>query len=221
MRLLFISFLLIPFLGFSQKQFEFDYQITYQNVNYKDSITTIEHYLTNSRDNGYYGIVRSIDSVLSEFQFDEHDGHHFKVFFKTAELPAAEFLNIECQYVRYYKNPYKNRINDYHFIKLTDTLMNDELSSHYTLVSNYNSKKRNRKKVGRNDYVIDNSTTFHLPILTHPTAYEEWKIEGELPAGIFKEKFFINFKGEIEQKIKLVGLKKISKTVRLPKDCSY
>ena len=213
--------LLLPIICLSQKKFEFDYLITYKHTNYKDSTSTVEKYLTNSKDNSYLARFISKDSTYL-LRFDEYEGVYAKVLFNKIEFDNAEILNIDCDYISSFKsiNHAKYQVKYYDFINLSDTLIVDKKYHHYRLKSIRSNKYRKRKKIGQSDYIIEKSTDFHLPILIHPTAYEEWKQSKTLINGIFKEKFFTNYLGEIEEKYELISYQKIKKKITIPKECN-
>ena len=213
--------LLLPFISFSQKIFEFDYLITYRHINYKDSTSSIGYYLTNSKDNSYKAIFTSKDSTKYSLKLDQYEGYYSKVYFNKIDFDNAEILNIDCRYINKNKdaNPYKYQVKYHDFINLPDTLLFNKKYNHYKLISTRSNNYKKRKKIGHYNYIIEKSTDFHLPILVHPTAFEEWKQLKTLVNGIFKEKFFTNYKGDIIEKYELISYKKIRKKITIPKNC--
>ncbi len=213
-------FLSIPLNLLSQKEFSFDYIISYRNSNYVDSTSTLEHFLTNSKDNRYYAILKESDTTNSELEFFQHDGQYFKVYFETTNFQNASALTIACSSLRKSKNTNKHRAKNYQFVLLAKKRNVQEPALHYRLVSTRKPKEQQRKKIGYIDYLIQDATEFHLPILIHPTAYEEWKSNSTIPKGIFKERTFINYVGTIEEKRTLIGYSKTTKSILFPTECS-
>lgn len=233
MKPILITLLLFSTVCFSQKQYEFDYLIEYELALYKeDSIKKKHHpirekdetikryYLTNSKKNNYLAIVTELDSLNYNIIFKDEDGIYSNAHFLKSDLDIAEYINIECQYVRRYRNPYKYQINNYAFNILNDTLINGKTYSMYKL-GLIKPKKAKRKKIGTNYYIIDKKTNFHLPIFNFSTAYEEWKDNKNLPSGIYFEKYYIDYLGNITSREKLVNFWKIDKKIIIEEECDY
>jgi len=208
---------------FSQKQFEFDYLIEYKLTFYKDSITEksiSRYYLTNSKKNNYLAVVTNLDSLNYQMHFKDENGLSFNVNFLKSDLNKAEFINVDCEYVRNYRNPFKIRIKEYEFFNLNDTLIDRTEYSRYKLTS-IKPKKRKRKKLATEFYIVQNNTTFHLPIFYFPTAYEEWKSKKNVPNGIFKERLLFGFDGNLSVKEELIRYHHINKTIIIDRKCDY
>ena len=209
-----------PALSFSQnKEYHFDYLLEYEITFHKEDISRFKYYLTNSKDNSYLGIMKETDSLHFELIFKDYDMAYAKVIFLKSDFFEAEYINIECENVSENKNIYKYQTKNYDFHILKDTEINSTVYSTYKLQSNIKLKKRIRKGIGTNYYIIDNSTAFHLPILQHPTAYEEWKLNKNLPNGIFYELTFVNPLNERHNSEILKSYHKIDKKVVIVGKC--
>lgn len=205
---------------FSQKSYSFDYLIKYNFRSNTDSTSNKEiYYLTNSNDNSYYAKIENLDTVHFELEFVSQDKIWSKTKVSKTDFFKAEFINLACNSNLTYKNHFKFRTKEYEFETLTDTIL------HSLPLKRYKLKyvgKRNRKKsfpVGTNLYIIASSTEFHLPILIHSTAFEEWKEEGTIPNGIFKEKIFYDFNNNVDHKYLLENYSEINKTIVIPDNC--
>ena len=232
MKLLLITFLLLSTVCFSQKQYEFDYLIEYEFTLFKDSIkiknrpfrkedkVIKKYYLTNSKKNNYTAIITEIDSLDYKMIFKDENGIYSDVIIAKSDLNSAEFINIDCEYVRKYFNPNKYKTKYYDFLNLNDTLINGKTYSRYKMES-IKPKRTKKGKLGTEVYIVDKETQFHLPILNFSTAYEEWKTERDLPNGIFYEKYFIDYYGLLDSKETLINIWKIDKKIVINKDCDY
>ncbi|SFN76739.1 hypothetical protein SAMN04487989_103284 [Bizionia echini] len=207
---------------FSQEKYEFDYSIETEITFYKeDSIKKNVIYLTNSKDNSYFAEITSKDSLNFRIVFRHHDKLYSDVLVSKSQLNKAEFINISCDDINYRKNKYKHVAKEYDFFIHNDTIINEKTYKVYTFRSILkNLKKRIRNGAGTNLYIIDNSTSFHLPLLTHPTAYEDWKLNNTLPNGIFIEKKYVNVLGEEHSSEKLISYYQIKKSIVVEKDCN-
>ncbi|WP_053989916.1 hypothetical protein [Mangrovimonas sp. TPBH4] len=208
---------------FSQKQYEFDYLIEYKLTFYKDSLTekTISrYYFTNSKKNNYLAVITNLDSLNYQMDFKDQNGLSFNVNFLKSDLNKAEFINVDCDYVRGYNYPFKTLIKEYDFFNLNDTIIDGTEYSRYKLTS-IKPKKRKRKKLGTEIYIIDKNTKFHLPIFYFPTAYEKWKNKKNVPFGIFKERLLYDFYGNLSVREEMVGYHNISKTIIIDENCDY
>jgi len=227
-----IPFFLFTAICFSQKQYRFDYLVEYELTLFKDSLKIENrpfrkidekikrYYLTNSKNNDFIAIVTEKDSLNYRLVLKDNNGIYSNVIILKTNLNSAEFINIDCEYINQYSNNYKYQIKNYDFFILKDTVIDEISFSRYKL-SSIKPKKVKRKKLGTKFYIIDKSTKFHLPILNFSTAFEEWKDNKNLPNGIFKEKYFIDYNGALDSNEKLIKYWKIDKTIIISKGCDY
>ena len=152
--------------------------------------------------------------------FKDENGIYCNVKFLKSDLNKAEFINIDCKHVIRYENPYKYQTKNYDFFKLKDTIINGISFSKFKLES-IKPKRVKRKKIGTQYYIIDNKTSFHLPILYFSTAYEEWKTDSKIPNGIFNQTYFIDYHGFLDSKEKLINYWKTDKKIVINNDCDY
>jgi hypothetical protein len=221
MKLITLLFILFVANCSAQKMYTFDYFLEYEKTFYKeDSIKSKRMYLTNSKDNSYYAELTSIDNLKFKLVFVDYDKIYADVRVLKSDFYKAEFINIGYDKAirhRGIKN-YSNKKYDYFLLK--DTLINKKECAVYKLRPNCNFKNKTRKSAGANLYIVDKSTSFHMPILFRSLAYEEWKLEGNLPYGIFIEKKHINGLNEDHSSEKLLRYTKIDKKITMPKECS-
>lgn len=232
MKFLFFICFLISTIGYSQKQYKFDYIFEYQVKRYKDTIKIKNHhynktdkmfykyYLTNSKNNNYYAVITDIDSLHYKLVFTDYNGVYSNVEYLKSDLDKAEFINIDCKNVIRTLNPYKYKVKYYDIEHLKDTIIHNKSFWHYKISSN-KPRRTKKKKLGTNHYIIDKSSSFHLPILTHTTPHEKWKRDKQLPNGILMEKYFVNYYGKLSMEQKLISYKKIDKKITLQKECDY
>lgn len=230
MRHLLLLLILTSTLCFAQKHYEFDYLIEYELITYKDSTDSKGNaledkrikrfYLTNSQKNNYLAVITDLDSLNYQMDFKDEDGLSFNVNFLKTDLNKAEYIKVNCQYVRKYQNPYKAIIKDYDFFVLNDTLINGYAHPRYKL-SSIKPKKKKRKQLATEFYIIDKQTAFHLPIFYFPTAYQEWKSKQNVPNGIFLERYLIKHNGNLGSKEKLHNYWKIDKKMVIEDACDF
>ncbi len=232
MKVLLSTFILISTICFAQKQYEFDYLIEYELTFYKDSIkiknrpfrekdeTIKKLYLTNSKQNNYIVELTELDSLNYKMIFTDYNGIYSDVLILKTDLITAEFINIDCKYVNRFSDRFNYKKKYYDFLNLNDTLINGKSYGKYKIESN-NPKRTKKIKIGTEFYIINQQTTFHLPIFTLSTAYAKWKTEGNLPLGIYFEKYFIDYYGYLSSKEKLKNYWKIDKKIVLNDECNY
>jgi len=231
MKLLLVTLLLFSTYSFSQKQYVFDYLIETEHTFYKDSIRIKNHqyrqidtvltkyYLTNSKNSDYIAVIFELDSLSYKLKLrDEKNGLASSVTFLKSDLNKADILNIHCNHILRYSNRYADQTKNYVFNKLSDTLINGEVHKIFTLKS-IKPKIVKRQKLGTAYYIIKNRTAFHLPIFNRSTAYKVWKRDGNLPNGIFLEKYYIDYDGQLYSNQKLINYWKTDKTIVLGNDC--
>ena len=232
MKILTILFCFFITTCFSQKQYSFDYLLEYELILYKDSIKIknrhfretdkkiYRYYLTNSKNNDYLAIITEKDSLNYRMIFKDNNGIYSDVIILKLDLNKAEFINLKCENIMRYHNIYKYQAKNYDFFILNDTVINDKSFGRYKL-SSIKPKRVNRKKLGTEIYIIDKSTDFHSPILKFSTAYEEWKIEKNIPNGILVERNFINYFGKLSEQEKLIKYSRIDKNIVIQNECDY
>ncbi|WP_299528276.1 hypothetical protein [uncultured Lutibacter sp.] len=232
MKILTIVFCFIVTLGFSQKQYDFDYIFEYELNHYKDSIHIPNHhfhksdkkirryYLTNSKSNNYFAVITEKDSLYYNLVFIDHQGIYANVDYLKSDLNIAEFINIDCKNVSKTANPYKYKTRYYDIQHLKDTVIENESFWQYKMISN-KQKKKEKGKIGTSIYIIEKFSDFHLPLLTFSTLYEKYILHKELPNGIIKEYLYINYYGKLSEKEMLIKYNKIDKKIILQKECDY
>lgn len=205
---------------YSQKTFHFDYLLEYEYKSYKDSANNKTfYYITNSKDNSYYAKIEKLDSVNFKLDFKVYDQLWTKLNLNKQDFLDLEFLRLTCDEDLLHKNYFKELVNDYKFYHLTDTISNNIHLKKYNL--QYIGKRKRKKTfpVATFQYIIKDSTQFHMPILIHWTAFARWRQEKNLPNGIFQEKIVYNYKNEISYKYILKEYHQIDKTIVIPNNC--
>lgn len=219
-------------LCFAQKDYTFDYRLEYQQTFFKDSIPIKNRpfytqdsiatvtYLTNSKDNSYHGVLTAPDSLHYLFNFKDENGLLFEVSFIKEEFDQAVAIKIPCEFVRSYRNAHTYQTKHYDFSRAKDTLIDGLQYQYYTLAAN-NLRRAKKKKTGTLLYIIAPETSFHLPLLTYATAFEEWKTNQNLPNGIFFRKYFIDYYDRKDTQWKLLSNQKIDLKLHIDAACDY
>ncbi len=207
--------------GYSQKKYAFDYMLVY-DFKFNDTSKVKEvFFYTNSKDNSYLLRIYEKDSLNCSISFKDQNGIQSKF-----ESPRNKFLqlskiNLSCEFIRNLYNPFKYQTDNYEFINKKYALMEGEYHPFYILKSN-NPKREKKKKLATFYYYLENDTEFHFPLLEHETAYEEWKLERNIPNGIPKEMYYLSYgKVEILMLYKLKRIVKIDKILTIPEDCNF
>jgi len=215
-NLILLMFLFCFFLGYCQKQYFFDYKIVY-NLQVKDSSQSTEvFYYTNSKDNSYRLRVAEKDSLHFHVRFLDQNGTVSEIIFTKEEFLNAKQIVLDCEIVHSYNNPYKYQTKNYDF-----SFKKEKEESFYILKSN-KPKREKKKKLGTFYYYVKSNTEFHLPLLEHATAYEEWKLEKNIPNGIPEKMYYLEYgKSQASDFHKLKDIIKIDKMLEVPKDCDY
>ncbi|MCF1190951.1 hypothetical protein LRR18_05085 [Mangrovimonas sp. AS39] len=219
-KLILLTLILKTTFGLAQEAYKFDYAIETEVTYFKeDSIKKKVLYLTNSKNNSYFAQITSNDSLHYKLIFRHHDKLYSKVLVSKSQLNIAEFININCESILYEKNKNKRAVERYDFFLLKDTIVKDISHKAYEFKSILNLKKRIRKGAVTSLFIIDNTTSFHLPLLTHPTAYEDWKLNSKLPNGLFIEKKHIDVYNIEHSSEKLIAYTQIDKSIIITGGC--
>ncbi|MAX71011.1 MAG: hypothetical protein CMC76_07895 [Flavobacteriaceae bacterium] len=218
-----LIFFLSTTFSLCQKKYEFDYLIEYKFTNYQDSLgakTISRYYLTNSNNSSYLALITNSDSLNYQMTFKDVKGITFNTNYLKSDFIKAEIINVDCYYISPYHFFLKNRINEYDFFNRKDTIINNTNYRKYELYST-KPKKRKRKKLASEVYIVNKNTDFHKPILHLPLAYAEWESKKNIPDGIFKERLLIDYYGNILNKEEIVGYHKIKKAIIIDSKCDY
>lgn len=221
MKKIFFLFLTVAMFssGYSQKNYSFDCMLVYSfKFNDASKVEEVVFY-TNSKDNGYFLRAFRKDSLQYSVRFVVHDKISSKVVFSKNELNSAKII-LDCKFITRQSYAFKYQTDNYEFINKKYALMEGEYHPFYILKSN-NPKREKKKKLATFYYYLENNTEFHLPLLEHETAYEEWKLERNIPNGIPKEMYYLDFgKEEIFMLYKLKHIIKIEKMLTITENCN-
>ena len=122
MKYILLILLFVTTFSFSQKrEYVFDYIIKYEITFHNQNFTQANYYLTNSKDNSYFGIIHQTDSLQFELTFRHHDEAFAKVKLLKSDFYRVEYINIACENVLFSKNIYKYQTKNYDFHILKDT----------------------------------------------------------------------------------------------------
>jgi hypothetical protein len=146
---------------------------------------------------------------------DYNFGFFVDVNFLKTDLNKAEFININCDYVRKFSIADKLKTKNHDFIVLKDTIINEKSYARYKLIELESIKK----KIGSEVFIVDKSTENHLPILNWTGAYIAGKDNKKLPNGILFEKYFIDHLGKISPHEKFVRSYKTTKKIIIKGNC--
>ena len=209
-------------LGYSQKEYHFDYALLYE-YSFIDSKTKKSNlYLINSKSINYYlGESRDKDSINLNLIFLDHNGISSVSRIAIQDFYKAEVFSNECNSVVKHTNQYKNKANEYAFVKHNDTLINDVSYYHYEIKSIKSIKYQKRKKIQSAHLIIDKNSQEFTPLLYNPLFYNLYSKTPILPNGLFKIIYYTNLKGEITFKQELLNVVKSDKYLIIPEECDY
>lgn len=216
MKKLLVSVLLLCFvISFAQTTYHFDKMLTYEYTEYqRPQKNHIRIYLINSLDNSFFAYLDD------KGQEDQITFVHQDILYAQTSLHKTALINgdirLNCDSISNYQNPYKYQTRNYDFTPVKDTLVNNKNYKYYYIRHN-KPKMAIKKKAGRLLYII-NTENSSLPLLTYPTAFEEWKLNRNIPNGIIEEIHFYNYKGEHITTERLIKSENIHKTIFTP-DC--
>ena len=223
MKRLFLLF--IVFIGSfvnAQKKYHFDYTLLYEFSSIDSKTKTSNLYLINSNSINYYlGESKNKDSININLIFLDHNGISSVSSITIQDFYKAEVFSNECNSVVKHTNQYKNKANDYAFVKHNDTLINDVSYYHYEIKSIKSIKYQKRKKIQSAHLIIDKNSQEFTPLLYNPLFYNLYSKTPILPNGLFKIIYYTNLKGEITFKQELLNVVKTDKYLTIPEECDY
>ncbi|MFI1745269.1 hypothetical protein [Thalassobellus sediminis] len=206
---------------FSQKQYVFDYLIEYDLVKSNDFIGNLSkiYYLTNSKDNSYNAFLTELDSLSFKLNLIEPNGVYSNVKVLKSDFYKAEFINIDCSNITKSVDVISKKDKKYfETVLLKDTIIEKQVYKRYKI--NYTNRKRNKKKKYNSlFYIIENNTTFHLPIKTHTVLLDTENLNIDLPYGIYKERYSYDYLENFIFKHKLNNYNMIDVKLFVPDNC--
>lgn len=218
-RFLLSLFLLGFSVSYSQKSYEFDYVVEYENSEIRGNTVVkkrLSYQFFNSKDNSYVLSVVD-DAVKTKMWLILNDGQTF-----YGDIDSKDFLvqgiSLKCPKSWKKNNQQYEKLKEYDVIIHKDTLFGSQLFHHYVV----NPLIKNRTEthypfpVG---FIIDNSLDLNIPIL-NPTGliYRKWKKGQAIPNGIIKESYMITDKGNLAV-LKLLQCVKTQKIIFIDKNC--
>ncbi len=216
--------LLFSQIFYAQKTYKFDYILEYKNKIDSTQLISNPTFFINSEENSYHILTYKTDSLKNMLNFYVKDGTKKPMVRETVnrkELLETELITIECVAIFYNPEyPFKDKVKDYYFENLKDTVINNVSYYHYVIKSNKSLKYQKRNKIHQFHYIIDKNSPSFLPFFHHQTVYEEWKTDKKtIPNGILKIEYHTNWENKIVTKWVLEKINHIIKEVVIPTDC--
>jgi len=209
-------------LGFSQKQYHFDYALIYDNPISVDKETKSNLYLINSKDNSYHTFVSfDKDSIKASLKLIDFEGLIINSNVSKGMFYKAETFSSECNSVYRFSNKFNYKTKEYDIVKHQDTTINDTIYFHYSIKSNKSLEYQKRKGIVTSHYITDKNSEQFKPFLYHSTIYNKWLDTLKIPNGIIKIKYDVNVEGKIIFKQTLVKVVQINKVFTIPEECDY
>ena len=221
-RFFLLLFCFVGSLGFSQKQYHFDYAFIYDNPISVDKETESNLYLINSKDNSYHTFVSfDKDSIKASLKLIDFEGLIINSNVSKGMFYKAETFSSECNSVYRFSNKFNYKTKEYDIVKHQDTTINDTIYFHYSIKSNKSLEYQKRKGIVTSHYIIDKNSEQFKPFLYHSTIYNKWLETLKIPNGIIKIKYDVNVEGKIIFKQTLVKVVQINKVFTIPEECDY
>jgi hypothetical protein len=215
-------------MGFAQKKYHLDYALefeikinTHKIKNQKIKKDSTRFYIVNAKENNFILFINEDGGKNYNLFFSDKEGLFVNSSVDKNLFSKAETINNECESVRRSSNPYKFQVDNYEFINLSDTLVNNTSYYHYTIKTNRGLKYQKRKKIVSIHYIVDKNSPDFSPFFIEPTCYEEWKKERNIPNGKPFIIYHENYKGEITFKMQLENAVKIDRYFTVPDECDY
>ena len=209
-------------LGFSQKQYHFDYALIYDNPISVDKETKSNLYLINSKDNSYHTFVSfDKDSIKTSLKLIDFEGLIINSNISKGVFYKAETFSNESNSVYRFSNKFNYKTKEYDIVRHQDTTINGTIYFHYSIKSNKSLEYQKRKGIVTSHYIIDKNSEQFKPFLYQSTIYNKWLETLKIPNGIIKIKYDVNVEDKIIFKQTLVKVVQINKVFTIPDECDY
>lgn len=222
MKKLFLFICLLAFCQlFSQKKYYFDYGLQYEETIIKSNKVKTNIYLVNSKQNNYFLSIEEKDSINNDLRLIDQNGVTVIAKINKKDFLKAETITNNCDQTFRFSSLGKEKVKDYSFTNLKDTIINDTSYYHYMIKCNKSLKYQKKKKIATAHFIIDKSSPNFVPFLYQSIMYEVGKINRNIPNGYPKLIYFINCDGTKDSELKLMKSLKIEKYLTIPNECDY
>lgn len=220
MKLIYTLLFVYCFSAFAQKQYTFDYIIEYKTTHIKDTLIKdwTMYLLTNSKDDSYLVQLIEKDSLNFSLNFIDHNEMSSHVIINKKDFSEVEFINISCNDIVHSMHPFKELVKHYYFTKPKDTLIDNKKYITYA-IKTHNMRRKKRKKIGSDIYIVDKETSFHVLVFSFPTTYETYKENGNITNGIFIKKIFSDYLNELWSIQERINYLPTNKKIIISGDC--
>ena len=211
--------LLILCQTFGQIQYDFDYSFSVKGSYDLNKKKFNSVFLVNSKENKHHLYAHeSKDSLSFSLHFIDNGGIAFNGTMLKRDFYKAETITNTCSVVLPFHNLYKNKIKEYNFVNLKDTILDGVSYFHYAIKSNRKLKYQKRKKIVTTHFIIDKTDFAFLPFANTSTMYNAWQNSKNIPHGYPKIIFFINTEGVETGRMEITAIK-VDKYATIPQDC--
>ncbi|MES2806412.1 MULTISPECIES: hypothetical protein [unclassified Flavobacterium] len=219
-KIILLLFLLSSINIYSQKKYFFDYIIEYKFQANQTSKVEKRYLLTNSKDDTYDCLVYEEDKLNFAMNFRDRNGTHSVSIIDKNDFFKAETISLLCESIHYLMVKEKYDGSMFDIINKRDTLINGIYHQNYTMKyhKTANSRKYNR---GISNYIIENNTEFHLPLLVFSGSFDSRENGKNIPNGIVKESYTMSYNSKKYLFVyKLIQFVKINKYLIIPENCN-
>ncbi|MCM4155181.1 hypothetical protein DHD80_04110 [Gramella sp. AN32] len=191
--------------------YTFDHLLHYEYQYAEGKEMEERFFLTNSKDNSYFADLRIVNHDSIEIRFLHHDKIMGFYKIQAKDIYEKDRFEMFCKNLSSAKNYFKFRTKEYAYHHFKDTLLKSYPGEFYVFKHKSPGIEKNLNLV-RSWYRQKKGTENHMPLLTHPTAYAEWKKEKNMGNGISDLRFKEYLDEPIEREIfKLKNIIPVSK----------
>jgi hypothetical protein len=220
-KIILLLFLLTSLNMSSQKKYSFDYLIEYNFQKNETSEIEKRYLLTNSEDDSCSVYVYEEDNLNFRIDFKDEKGTRSISIIDKNDFFKAETIVLNCESIRYQKERRTYDSGRFDFSNRKDTLINGISYKNYVMKyhKKADSKRYNR---GLSQYIIENNTEFHLPLMMFSSIFDVSATSKNRPNGIAKEIFSLSHDEKHYEFIyKLLQFVRIKKFLEIPVECDY
>jgi hypothetical protein len=216
---------LVCFLAFlpckAQKKYSFDYTLVFKKTYNEKSNDKFIFYSVNSKENNYSLFTHDKDSLHYTYHFVDNNGIAVLGEIDKVKFYKAETFVNSCKQTTPFFSLAKNKVKEYSYINLADTVINDTSYYHYVLKSTKKLGYIKRNNIKTAHFIVNKFSPSFKPFLFQSIMYEVWKTNKIIPNGFPKTIYFLNYDGTKDSQLDLVKALKIDKYLTIPEECDY
>lgn len=220
-KLLFLVCFLASISSLAQKKYSLNYTLVFKETFPKKNSDKLFFYSVNSIENNFTLYTHDKDSLNYIFHFTDNNGISVSGEINKVNFYKAETFVNNCKQTIPLLTQAKEKVKDYSYVNLNDTIINDTSYYHYVLKSTKKLSYIKRNNIKTAHFIVNKFSPSFKPFLFQSIMYEVWKVNKIIPNGYPKLIYFMNYDNTKNSQLDLIKAVKVDKYFSIPDECDY